>query len=117
MRILVLSLLLVVPSLARAERCTDGQVRLDSEGKRLEVAFKNRCESRVTCKVDWQLRCGADARQKRNDEIRLDGHAEERLSLSAASCGEGDWEISPPRWRCEEPQPIIDGEKPRRHRK
>ena len=108
------ALVLLVSSPVRAEHCTDGQVRVDSDGKRLEVAFRNRCDARVTCKVDWQLRCGRDGKQKRNDEVRLDGRGEERLSLSAASCGEGDWEISPPRWRCEAPQ-IIDGEKPRRH--
>lgn len=116
MRVSLLLLLLGVTSSARAEHCTDGKVRLDSDGRRLEVAFRNRCDARVTCKVDWQLRCGEGGRQKRNDEVRLDGRGEERLSLSAASCGEGDWEISPPRWRCEEPPSIVDGEKPRRHR-
>lgn len=121
MRLFLCTLLLSAASLpsrsAYADHCTDGHVRLDSDGKRLEVAFHNRCDQRVTCKVDWQLRCGKDAKQARLDEVHLDGKAEERVSLSAASCGEGDWEISPPRWRCEEPQPIIDGDKPRRHRR
>lgn len=115
MRFLV-ALFVLVTAAAHAEpRCTRGSVRVDNDHKRLEVALSNSCESLVTCKVSWRLTCGHEATQERTEDLRIDGRHEEHVFASASACGDSDWYIAPPKWRCEEI--ITDGEKPARKRR
>lgn len=97
-------------------RCARGTVHVDSEHQRLEVALSNPCDALVTCKVTWRVTCGQAAAQELSEDVRLDAHGEQRVVASAAACGDGDWYIAPPKWRCEQTVPIVDGEKPRMRR-
>ena len=113
MRQLVALSLFLCAAASAEPRCARGSVHVDSEHQRLEVSLSNPCDSLVTCKVTWRLTCGHEAAQEKSEDVRIDAHAEQRVTASAASCGDGDWYIAPPRWRCEETTPIRDGDKPR----
>jgi len=112
MRQLVALSLFLCAAASAEPRCARGTVHVDGEHKRLEVALSNPCDSLVTCKVTWRLTCGQAAAQEKSEDVRLDAHTEQRVTASADACGEGDWYIAPPRWRCEEIEPIRDGERP-----
>lgn len=101
--------------------CTRGTVKVDHDQRRLVVTLDNRCDAHIACKVSWRLRCGRAAYQERDAAVSLEAHGEERIEANATSCdGEGDWEITPPRWRCDEPVEIraqkepFTGKRPRR---
>jgi hypothetical protein len=112
-QLLALSLLLCAHAYAQPH-CTRGSVNVDRDGKRLEVALSNECDALVSCKVSWRVQCGREAVQEKSEDVRIDARGEQRVTASASACGDGDWYIAPPKWRCEETTPIRDGDKPHR---
>lgn len=100
--------------------CASANVAVDEVNQKVIVSFSNRCAQKVSCAVSWGLRCGHGAMEAKGDLVSIDGHAESQLEASASSCGDGDWRITPPRWRCDEPSAPVEqltAQKPRTHRR
>jgi len=103
------------PSHALAnDRCTEVHVEVDAQGHKVLVDLKNSCEARVGCHVTWTLRCGHGRAEERGEKVWIEGRTDQRVEASAASCGDDDWQISPPRWRCDETHATTTTTKPRR---
>ena len=83
------------------EPCTRGRVDVDRENRKLVVHFENRCQDKVDCKITWKLRCNRGASEVREASVELRPHGSEYVEANALSCGDGDWDISPPKWRCD----------------
>lgn len=86
---------------AAPARCASVRVEVDAERHKVYVDLRNACEARVGCDVSWTLRCGRGAAEQRSERVMLDGRGEHRVEASALSCGDDDWRISTPRWRCD----------------
>ena len=84
--------------------CTSAEVDVDVNARKVTVSFRNRCEVHIGCKVQWSLRCGKGSNVAKEEMIRVDGKGDASVIANAISCGDGDWRISPPRWRCDEPE-------------
>lgn len=84
------------------ERCTQVRVEVDAAGHKVLVGLQNACETRVGCTVSWNLRCGRRRSEARSERVWVEGRAEHQVEASASTCGDEDWAISPPRWRCDE---------------
>jgi hypothetical protein len=101
------------------EPCTKAHVAVDERGHKVVVSFDNRCDARIGCEVSWSLRCGKGGAEEKSEVLRMDAHTGGEVIASALSCGDDDWHISPPRWRCDEPEDPVNGSKPplrrRRH--
>ena len=82
--------------------CTNVNVSVDEQHQKVVVAFSNHCESKTSCAVSWSLRCGKGASEPKSERVSIEGHSESQLEASALACGDVDWRITPPRWRCEE---------------
>jgi hypothetical protein len=99
-------------SSARADkRCTEALVNVDEMNRQVTVSFHNSCQEHVSCRVQWTLKCGGKGRgEDKSEELRIDGHGDNAVVASALSCGDADWRINPPRWRCDEPDetPTIE---------
>ena len=99
--------------------CARAQVHVDEEHQKVLVSFGNRCEEKLSCQVSWAVRCGKGASEEKSDRVTIEGHGESQVEASAVSCGDGDWRITPPRWRCEEPSAPTEelvAPRPRRRR-
>ena len=82
--------------------CTSSEVNVDENARKVTVSFKNRCEVHVGCHVRWTLCCGKGKAEAREEQLRIEGGGENAVVVSAMSC-EGDWRISAPTWRCDDP--------------
>ncbi len=89
------------------ETCTRAHVTVDESGRTVVVAFDNRCDARIGCEVHWSLRCGKGSAEEKSEALRMDAHTESQVTASALSCGDADWRISPPRWRCDQPEDAV----------
>ncbi len=98
--------------------CTKGRVEVDNDKRTLIVSLDNHCDARIPCKVTWRLRCNRGPAQEKEEAVQLEAHGDQRIEATASMCSsDGDWEISPPRWRCDEPVEISErpsGKRPRR---
>jgi hypothetical protein len=99
------------------EPCTRAQVTVDESGHKVIVAFDNRCDARIGCEVHWSLRCGKGSAEEKSETLRMDAHTESQVTASALSCGDADWRISPPRWRCDQPEDAVTQSTSTRRRK
>jgi hypothetical protein len=90
--------------------CTDVGVSVDEVNRKVTVSFHNHCATHVGCRVQWSLRCGKGSPQSKEEEIRVDGRSDNAVVASALSCGDEDWRINPPRWRCDEGDeaPVVE---------
>ncbi len=98
--------------------CARGHTELDREQKRVVVTFENGCDARVGCAVSWTVRCGRSRVEHRSEQLRIDARGEATVTASAQVCGDDEWRISDPRWRCDEPEgPVTESSKPPRRRR
>jgi hypothetical protein len=90
--------------------CTEARVSVDEVNRKVTVSFHNRCETHIGCRVQWALRCGKGSAQAREEEVRVEGRSDNAVVASGLSCGDEDWRINPPRWRCDEPDdtPVLE---------
>ena len=84
-----------------AKRCVQYSQKMERGQSGVAIRLRNRCQSAVSCSVEWRLVCGGGAaggvEAASMDLAR--GEARE-VSASAATFGEGDWEVTDVRWTC-----------------
>ncbi len=88
--------------------CAQANVIVEEQHQKVVVSFSNRCAAKVSCVVSWSVRCGKGATEAKSDRVSIDGHSESQLEATALHCGDGDWRITPPRWRCDEPSAPVE---------
>ena len=84
-----------------ASACPRFSQRVDNKARTITFRLENRCELPIHCTVTWEVNCpGGVGGERRDEPLELKGGEAQSLEASAATCGEGNWQITPAAWQC-----------------
>jgi hypothetical protein len=86
----------------RVFRCVRYNQSMGADKQSVDVGLANRCGHPVTCSIEWKVSCEeGDGTEGGSGGHELAKGEKVTVNASAASCGDGDWEIHDVRWSCE----------------
>jgi hypothetical protein len=84
-----------------ATACPRFAQKNDKKAKSITFQLENRCGQPIQCTVSWEVSCpGGFGGERHSEPLELAAGAAQSLEASAATCGDGSWQISPAEWRC-----------------